>query len=332
MVSEIQFIDDDLANTSLDEDEYIVEKIISHRRKLNGEFQYFLKWKGYPDEESSWENESNIYSKELIQEYWNKRGGRPNSSRRFFNQESNNQIRHHNNSDDNNIRNDKATNNQNSSGKKRRSYNNAMEMEYINHDSSESLILESNKNYRRRRGNFEEMEFEEDNEKDNDDDDNSGFSDEDYSRNYRKNYHRVKSVQRNNRIIRVRDSINTNIRRTKNHHDSNNNNKKNKISNNNKNKTSNNNKNKTSNNNNKYSAMAQDNDLNIPWGMGGLEEMDSWEEYIESVDYITREDGELLVYVTWKFGFKSVHTSTVANFKCPQKVIKFYEKHIRFVS
>ncbi|CAG8574882.1 6928_t:CDS:2 [Diversispora eburnea] len=239
MVSEIQFIDDDLANTSLDEDEYIVEKIISHRRKLNGEYQYFLKWKGYPDEESSWENESNIYSEEIIQEYWNKRGGRPNSSRRFFNQKSNNQIRHHNNSGNNNIRNDKGTNHQNSSKKHN---NNVMEIEYINHDSSESLILENNKNYRcRRRGNFEEMEFEEEN----DDDNGNESSDEDYSRNYRKNYHRVKSVQRNNRIIRVRD------------------------------------------------------DLHTPWGIGGLEEMDSWEEYIESVDYITREGGELLVYVTW---------------------------------
>ena len=42
-------------------------------------------------------------------------------------------------------------------------------MLYINHYSSEPLILESNKNYHHRHlhdGNFEEMEFEEDNDKD----------------------------------------------------------------------------------------------------------------------------------------------------------------------
>ena len=40
---------------------YEVEKIISHRRKASGSgFEYYLKWKGYPDSENSWEPEENV--------------------------------------------------------------------------------------------------------------------------------------------------------------------------------------------------------------------------------------------------------------------------------
>ncbi|CAG8473757.1 11278_t:CDS:2 [Funneliformis mosseae] len=43
------------------DDEYIVEKILEHRIK-KGITQYYLKWKGFPEEDNTWENESDIDS------------------------------------------------------------------------------------------------------------------------------------------------------------------------------------------------------------------------------------------------------------------------------
>ena len=44
-----------------------VEKILKRRMK-NGRVQYFLKWKGYPDSESSWEPASNVTA-DLVNEF-----------------------------------------------------------------------------------------------------------------------------------------------------------------------------------------------------------------------------------------------------------------------
>ncbi|CAG8489228.1 1073_t:CDS:2 [Racocetra fulgida] len=51
------------------ENEYVVEKV--------GRLQYYLKWKDYPDEDNTWEDESDIFATNLIDEYWAKKGGRP---------------------------------------------------------------------------------------------------------------------------------------------------------------------------------------------------------------------------------------------------------------
>ncbi|XP_014255481.1 chromobox protein homolog 5-like [Cimex lectularius] len=49
-------------------DEYEVEKIVGHREK-SGKTEYKIRWKGYSPSEDSWEEESNLNCKELINEY-----------------------------------------------------------------------------------------------------------------------------------------------------------------------------------------------------------------------------------------------------------------------
>ena len=52
-----------------DEEEYVVEKILKHRTTKKGETEYFLKWKGFPPEENTWEPAKNLNCPELIEVY-----------------------------------------------------------------------------------------------------------------------------------------------------------------------------------------------------------------------------------------------------------------------
>ena len=48
---------------------YNIEKILD-RRKVNGKFEYKIKWEGYPMNQSTWEPMKNLETaKELVEEY-----------------------------------------------------------------------------------------------------------------------------------------------------------------------------------------------------------------------------------------------------------------------
>merc|ERR1712183_738556 len=56
-------------SASEEEEEYVVEKLLKHRTTKKNTIEYFLKWKGFPSEENTWEPAENLNCPDLIEAY-----------------------------------------------------------------------------------------------------------------------------------------------------------------------------------------------------------------------------------------------------------------------
>ena len=52
-----------------EEEEYVVEKIVDKRVSKSGKTEYFLKWKGYGDEDNTWEPKEIVSCKDMIADF-----------------------------------------------------------------------------------------------------------------------------------------------------------------------------------------------------------------------------------------------------------------------
>ena len=50
-----------------------IEKVVDKRVDSDGQVKYFVKWKGYSNEENTWEPIENIEADAMIEEFENKR-------------------------------------------------------------------------------------------------------------------------------------------------------------------------------------------------------------------------------------------------------------------
>lgn len=56
------------STVSDDEEIYHAERILSHRWR-KGKLELYVKWKGFPDEDNTWEPERILFCEDLIIEY-----------------------------------------------------------------------------------------------------------------------------------------------------------------------------------------------------------------------------------------------------------------------
>ncbi|TPX54599.1 hypothetical protein PhCBS80983_g05863 [Powellomyces hirtus] len=220
-----------------DEEIYDVEELVAHK-KVKGKLMFFIKWKGYPSSDNTWEPAENIESKELIDEYWKNNPSTPASS-----------------------------------GAKRK----------------RTALGARN---RQSNGGGVDPVF------DVGDEDEAELS---LSRKFVKKARRPERAVSPRRLRKSDAAVN-------------------------------------------YSDVvtlddADDGDGEEPDGQlyigdsisPHIAALSSWEDHVEQIDTVEEYvEGQLMVFIKWKNGIRSAHPSPIANKKCPQAMIRFYESHIKF--
>ncbi|KAJ3170833.1 Chromobox protein 1 [Geranomyces variabilis] len=78
--------------------------------------------------------------------------------------------------------------------------------------------------------------------------------------------------------------------------------------------------------------LDSDSGESIGAGSGLRGSLSSWDPLVQEIENVDEGErkGELRVFIRWKNGTRSEESALIANKKCPQAIIKFYESHIRF--
>ncbi|KAJ9099283.1 hypothetical protein QFC21_004164 [Naganishia friedmannii] len=65
--------------------------------------------------------------------------------------------------------------------------------------------------------------------------------------------------------------------------------------------------------------------------MANYKDLRSWEEHVDRISTVERgANNRLVVYLVMKDGAKTAQDSAVVNARCPQKMLDFYEAHLRW--